>query len=48
MKCPCGAEFEETFTNFYRIVRYNEKGELVFAVCNHGYIVVDKEIIKQE
>jgi len=41
--CPCGAEMKETFASFYSVANYNDKGELILAICHHGRIVVDKQ-----
>lgn len=40
MICPCGQEVNTTgFT--YQIVQYNERGEIIYAVCMHGTVVID-------
>lgn len=41
MYCPCGMEHNETQFNGYSQVTYRD-GEIVFAVCLHGYVVINK------
>jgi len=40
MYCPCGTEIESTSCN-YSTVRYNSKGEIIYAVCIHGFVVIN-------
>ena len=42
MICPCGRESNSSNPNPYAFSRYNEKGELIYAICFHGHIVVNK------
>jgi len=42
MYCPCGAEVEITSGTFYSIATYNDKGEIIYAVCIHGFVVITK------
>jgi len=42
--CPCGRINENTSSlDGYSIIRYNEKGEIIYAVCIHGSVVINKE-----
>jgi len=42
MFCPCGKEIETTSGTFYSIATYNDKGEIIYAVCVHGFVVINK------
>jgi len=39
-RCPCGAELT-TSAYPYSYVQY-ENGEIVYAICIHGIVVIDK------
>ena len=41
--CPCG-QTVETACSWppYRVATYDEKGEVIFAICVHGVVVLDK------
>lgn len=41
MYCPCGREIESTSTTFYSIATYKD-GEIIYAVCIHGFVVINK------
>ncbi len=41
--CKCGRPINTTNCSDYTIVRYNAKGEIVFAVCVHGNVVINNE-----
>jgi hypothetical protein len=41
MYCPCGRETENTSGTFYSIATYNDKGEIIYAVCVHGFVVIN-------
>jgi hypothetical protein len=41
MYCPCGAEDNNTSGTPYSFVGYNSKGEIVYAVCVHGFVVIN-------
>lgn len=47
--CPCGMVVEET-TSWppYRFYTTNEEGEIIYAVCIHGCVVIDKQKISLE
>jgi len=41
--CQCGMPLRESSSmNTYTIVIYNSKGDIVFAVCEHGNVVIDR------
>ena len=42
MMCPCGQKVESTAGVWYQTATYNEKGEVIFAICSHGIVVIDK------
>ena len=43
MRCECGQLIEgASIIPPYTIVRYDEKGDIVFAVCSHGMVVINK------
>lgn len=44
MICPCGKCYYETTdpTSPYALIRYNLKGEIYYAVCFHGNIIINK------
>jgi len=42
MYCPCGKEENCTSGTFYSIVTYNDKGEIIYAVCIHGFVIINK------
>ena len=42
MFCPCGREIKETSVSIYSIATYNEKQEIIYAVCSHGVVIIDK------
>lgn len=33
---------ELTSIGDYIVTQYSDKGELIYAICQHGYIVIDK------
>lgn len=41
MYCECGQEIESTGTS-YSTATYNSKGEIVYAVCVHGFVIINK------
>jgi hypothetical protein len=41
MYCPCGAEIEDTSSNPYSQVTYKD-GEIIYAVCIHGFVIINK------
>ena len=41
--CPCGRINNTSISDGYLVTIYNEKGEIVYAVCCHGNVVVNKE-----
>lgn len=40
--CPCGQYIEGSLAYPYPTVTYNDKGEIIFAICQHGHIVINK------
>ncbi len=43
MRCLCGAEMNQTGDQLYTTTTVNQHGEIVFAVCTHGEVVINKE-----
>lgn len=44
MYCPCRRIIScTTALPPYRIVTYNDKGEVIYAVCIHGDVVINKD-----
>jgi len=41
--CPCGRKLENIKDYFYKIVEYNIKGQMIFAICMHGEIIIDRK-----
>jgi hypothetical protein len=42
-RCDCGKELDTTSAaNIPRVSQYDSKGNLIFSVCMHGHIIVDK------
>ncbi|MBC8461470.1 MAG: hypothetical protein H8D67_26140 [Deltaproteobacteria bacterium] len=41
MICPCGKPIETTATDPFFMTQYDWKGNIVYAVCRHGIVVVD-------
>ena len=41
MICPCGQEILTTGGFVYQLAYYNEFGEIYYAVCMHGIVVID-------
>jgi len=42
MQCPCGEKMEGTNANPYSYVRYDENSQIIYAICFHGHIVINK------
>lgn len=40
--CPCGQYINGTNATIYTTATYNDKGEVVFAICQHGIVVINK------
>ena len=41
--CPCGMPIRGTSSiSPYTIVTYNSKGDIIFAVCEHGNVIIDR------
>jgi hypothetical protein len=40
--CPCGLYIEGSLTYPYQTATYNDKGEIIFAICQHGHIAINK------
>lgn len=41
--CQCGQQYDGTACNTdYGLLRRNKEGEIVFATCRHGVVIVDK------
>jgi len=41
--CPCGRQIESIINQHHYISQiWNDKGEIIFAICQHGYIVINK------
>lgn len=46
--CPCGHNHTETTSsNPYQTTVHDKEGHLIFAICWHGFVIVD-EINKKE
>jgi hypothetical protein len=41
MYCPCGKEVEHTSETFYSIATYNNKGDIIYAICVHGFVIIN-------
>jgi hypothetical protein len=41
--CPCGKEEENTSGTFYSYILYDDKGNIIYAVCIHGFVIINKE-----
>jgi len=41
--CQCGRPIESTSMTGYVITTYNGKGEITYAVCLHGDVVINKQ-----
>ncbi len=41
MICPCGRPIETTAADPFTIVQYDKESNIVYAVCQHGVVVVD-------
>jgi len=44
MICPCGKEIDSSAGYSYQTCTYNDKGEIVNAVCMHGIVCINKNI----
>jgi len=42
MLCPCGMPIDATSDTYYSVATYDRTGELIYAVCVHGAVVLDK------
>jgi len=40
MLCACGQELGST-SSMWATCTYNDKGEIIYAVCMHGIVVID-------
>lgn len=43
MFCPCGKSLDDTSAVPYSSWTMNEKGEIIFAICQHGHVIIDKK-----
>lgn len=41
MICSCGRNDDSTSSYTYQIVQYNERMEIIYAVCMHGQVIID-------
>jgi len=43
--CPCGQTVDDRTTSWppYRTWTKDAKGEIIFAICVHGVVVLDKD-----
>jgi hypothetical protein len=48
MTCPCGMKLDSTSSFLYRFRRFDKNGEVIFAICVHGHIIIDKQKEKDE
>jgi len=39
--CACGQKIDTTVVNMYQVVERDEQGNIIYAVCCHGNVVVD-------
>lgn len=42
MTCPCGRHYDGTSSNPYQVRTFNDKGEVIFAICVHGHVVINE------
>lgn len=40
--CPCGQPIESSSAFPYSSWTMNDKGEIIFAICVHGFVVINK------
>ena len=40
MYCPCGKEIDSSAGYGYQTCTYNDKGEIIYAVCMHGIVCI--------
>ena len=40
--CPCGRKFDGTSVRFYSVCWYSAAGRIVYAICQHGVVVIDQ------
>lgn len=41
--CPCGQPLESTNKCYYTIRHYNEKNEVIYEMCVHRKVTIDKK-----
>ncbi len=48
--CPCGQTVEETTSSWppYRVTTSDAMGNILFAICVHGCVVIDNRPKKEE
>jgi hypothetical protein len=39
--CPCEQYLTGTNAIIYKTAIYNDNGEIIFAICQHGHIVIN-------
>ncbi len=40
--CPCGLPLENSSKEPYTFRYYNNKNEIIYALCVHGNVIIDK------
>lgn len=47
--CPCGQKVEAmSVASCYSVRQFDENGQMVYAVCRHGLIVIDERNLSGE
>lgn len=41
--CPCGEKVKNWLIGIYQIIHNNNKGKIIYAVCYHGKIIINKK-----
>ena len=42
ISCPCGRKLDGTSAGSYQYVEYSAAGRIVYAICQHGVVVIDQ------
>jgi len=50
VQCQCGKEISTTAAYIHAYSQYDKKGNLIYAVCPHGQVIVDRrvELVKEK
>lgn len=48
--CPCGLSYRETSSAYYpyTVRTFDDKGNVIFAICIHGQVVINEMKNKEE